>query len=200
MMYAEKTLDPVLVPDAEERWTALIHSLREVYSGEIGLNFINLDERFTFSEDVDFIQITYFGGLYTSREAFADQHYPTIDEVMAINEIMFEGVGLYELDVPIYAVLTIGSTDAQLVTEDPEQRSATDFNEQVLYYEAFYASLDKYDWVDGIITERWDYWDEYRRFGESLDVRYFDETNGASPRNKPAEDVVALWHEVYQSP
>lgn len=83
---------------------------------------------------------------------------------------------------------------------DPALRSGVDFNEQVLYYEAFYTSLDQYDWVDGIITERWDFWDEYRRFGEEYDVQYFSEIGSASPRNKPAEDVVALWHEVYQSP
>jgi hypothetical protein len=201
LMYSEKTLDPELVPDASDKWIDIIDSVREVYSGEVGLNFINLDERFNFSDYLDFVQITYFGGLYTSREgAIANQSSPTIEEIMTINDAMFEGVESYEFDLPIYVVLTIGSTDAQLVTEDPDNRSQVDFNEQVLYYEAFYTSLDKFDWVSGIFTERWDYWDEYRRFGDDFNTKYFDETHGASPRNKPAEDVVSLWNEIFQTP
>ena len=202
LMFVETTLDPVYVPDSGAKWTDMIHNLREVYSGEIGINFVNLDERFTFVEEVDFLEITFFGGLWTSRVgAIANISEPSMEELMAINDDMFEGIGLYDSKgKPIYAVLTIDSTDAQYSTEDPALRTATDFNEQVLYYEAFYTSVDEYDWIKGVITERWDYWDEYRRFSEEFDVQYFDETNAASPRNKPAEDVVTLWHEIFRSP
>lgn len=201
-MYAETTLNPDVYPEYAERWTELIHAVREVYSGQIGLNFINADERLTFYEELDFIQITYFGGLYTFREdAIANVQNPTMEEIMAINDMMFEGMR-YMLGgkIPIYVLLTVGSSDGQNTAEDPALRTATDFNEQVIYYEAFFASLEKYDWATGIMTERWDFWDEYRRFGEDYNIQYFDETNSASPRNKPAEDVVALWFEVYQSP
>jgi len=201
LMFSEGSMDQTLVPDSAEKWTDIINSVREVYSGEIGLNFISLDERFTFIEELDFIQVTYFGGLWTSRGMMVNVQEPTIDEVMAINDIMFEGMELYDSKgVPVYILLTVGSSDGQNQEEDPALRSGVDFNEQVLYYEAFYTSLDQYDWVDGIFTERWDFWDEYRRFGEDYNVQYFSEIGSASPRNKPAEDVVALWHEVYQSP
>lgn len=201
-MYVEGTFKPDVYPEYAERWVEIIHAVREVYSGQVGLNFINLDERFTFPDELDFIQITYFGGLYTSRtDMLDDPSSPTMEELMAINDIIFEGVDyVYGGTTPVYVVLTIGSSDAQNTTEDPAKRSPVDFNEQVLYYEAFFASLEEYDWVSGIITERWDYWDEYRRFGDDYNIQYFDETHGASPRNKPAEDVVALWNEVYQSP
>lgn len=200
-MYSDTTLKPDVYAEYSERWAKLIHAVREVYSGQIGINYIVADERITFYEELDFIQITYFGGLYTSRpDMLPDPLNPTIEELMAINDVMFEGIEyMLGWKLPIYVLLTVGSSDGQNTAEDPALRSATDFNEQVIYYEAFFASLDKYEWATGIMTERWDFWDEYRRFGDDYNIQYFDETNSASPRNKPAEDVVVLWFEVYPS-
>jgi hypothetical protein len=201
MQFAESSFNPQLFPEYADRWVDIINSVREVYSGEVGLSFINADERLTFSDDLDFMQITFFGGLYTSRiGAITDPSNPTMEELLAINEEIFEGID-YRLgnSTPIYAVITFDSTDAQFSTEDPAQRTPTDFNEQVLYYEAFYSTIEKSDWATGVFTERWDYWDEYRRSGDDFNVQYFDETNAASPRNKPAEDVVALWSQIFHS-
>ena len=200
-MYSEATLKPDVYPEYAGRWSELIHAVREVFSGQVGLNYINADERITFYKELDFIQITYFGGLYTSRTyMLPDQRNPTIEELMAINDVMFEGIEyMMGGKLPIYVVLTTGSSNGQNTAEDPELRSAVDFNEQVIYYEAFFTSLEKYDWATGIMTERWDFWDEYRRFGDEYNIQYFAETTSASPRNKPAEDVMALWFEVYQS-
>ncbi len=201
MQFAESSFNPQLFPEYADRWVDIINSVREVYSGEVGLSFINADERLTFSDELDFIQITLFGGLYTSRiGAIAEPSNPTMEELLAINEEIFEGIDYWwGNSTPIYAVITFDSTDAQFSTEDPEQRTPTDFNEQVLYYEAFYSTIEKSDWATGVFTERWDYWDEYRRSGEDFNVQYFDETNAASPRNKPAEDVVALWSQIFHS-
>ncbi len=199
MMFAETSFNPDIYPEYADRWVEIINSVREVYSGEVGLSFVNADERLTFIDDLDFISITYFGGLYTSREgAIADLSNPTIEELLAINRNMFEGIDYFWGNTSrIYIVITFDSTDAMFSTEDPELRTATDFNEQVLYYEAFFSTIGDQPWVRGVFTERWDYFDEYRRFDP--EQAYFDETNAASPRNKPAEDVVALWSQIYHS-
>ncbi|MCW4011675.1 MAG: hypothetical protein NWF07_01645 [Candidatus Bathyarchaeota archaeon] len=198
-MFAETSFNPDIYPDYATRWVEIIDSVRIVYSGEVGLSFINADDRFTFVDELDFMQITFFGGLYTSRQgAFADVSNPTMEELMAINMEMFEGIEYFWGNTSrIIMVITFDSTDAMFSTEDPALRTATDFNEQVLYYEAFFTTVSEQSWVRGVFTERWDYWDEYRRFGDDYNTQYFDETNVASPRNKPAEDVVALWSEIY---
>lgn len=198
-MFVETSFNSDIYPEYADRWIEVIHSVREVYSGEVGLSFINADDRLTFIDELDFITITIFGGLYTSREGeIADVSNPTMEELLAINEEMFEGIEYFWGNTSrIYLVITFDSTDAMFSTEDPEQRTATDFNEQVLYYEAFFSTIGKAPWVQGVFTERWDYFDEYRRFDP--EQAYFDETNAASPRNKPAEDVVALWSEIYHS-
>ena len=200
-MFAETSFNPDIYPEYADRWVEIIHTVREVYSGEVGLSFINADNRLTFIDELDFIEITFFGGLYTSRQgAFADVSNPTMDELIAVNEEMFEGIEYFWGNTSrIIMVITFESTDAQFSTEDPDQRTPVDFNEQVLYYEAFYSTIGDQPWISGVFTERWDYWDEYRRFGDDYNIQYFDMTNGASPRNKPAEDVVALWNEIYDS-
>ena len=198
-LFAESSFNPDIYPEYAERWVEIIHSVRGVYSGEVGLSFINADERLTFIDELDFIEITFFGGLYTSRQgAIADVSNPTMDELIAVNEEMYEGIEYFWGNTSrIFMVITFDSTDAQFSTEDPASRTPTDFNEQVLYYEAFMSTIGKQPWVVGVFTERWDYWDEYRRFGDDYNIQYFDMTNGASPRNKPAEDVMALWSEIF---
>jgi hypothetical protein len=93
-------------------------------------------------------------------------------------------------------VLTVQSTDGQAGTEEVEWKLSMDdldFEEQVIYYEGFFRALENETWVDGVISERWDFFDQYDRVGDSYEAAYFDMTREASPRSKPAEEVVKLW-------
>lgn len=81
-----------------------------------------------------------------------------MEELIAINEAMYEGIEYFWGNTSrIIMVITFESTDAQFSTEDPALRTPIDFNEQVLYYEAFYSTIGKQPWVAGVFTERWDY-------------------------------------------
>jgi hypothetical protein len=67
-----------------------------------------------------------------------------MDELLAINRNMFEGMEYFWGNtLKIYIVITFDSTDAMFGTEDPDQRTPTDFNEQVLYYEAFFSTISE---------------------------------------------------------
>lgn len=196
-LFADMTMRPEIYPEYDDRWVQIIHSIREVYTGEIGFSVINADDRLTFLDEIDVLQITVFGGLYTSREgAIADINNPTMDELVQITEDMTWYHDKLSENVSIQYVLTFASSDGQNTVEDPELRSPIDFAEQVLYYEAFFTAMNDEPWVSGIISERWDYWDDWRRTGDSPDAAYFDESTGSTPRNKPAEDVIALWFKM----
>jgi hypothetical protein len=72
-----------------------------------------------------------------------------------------------------------------------------DFQEQALYYEAFFKVASESPWIEGVFTERWDWFDQYSRTADTPEAIYFDATLEASPRSKPAEEVVKLWFEIY---
>ena len=48
-------------------------------------------------------------------------------------------------------------------------------------------------WIKGVFTERWDWFDQYRRSGDTGEAVYFDAALESSPRSKPTEEVVRLW-------
>lgn len=88
------------------------------------------------------------------------------------------------------------SADGQQGGEDPEwvlSHEGLDFREQVVYYEGVFKALEDEDWVNGFIPERWDYFDQYNRTGDTYEAHYYDSTRGASPRSKPAEKLIKLW-------
>ncbi len=192
-LFADYTMNPDIYPEYHERWVQIFSSIREVYSGEIGFSVINADERLTFLDEIDVLQITIFGGLYTSREGLInDVQKPTLEELIQITEDITWHHEELSQTVPIHYVITFASSDGQNTSEDPELRGEMDLSEQALYYEAFFNAMNQ-PWVSGIISERWDYWDDWRRTADTPEAAYFDESTGSTPRNKPAEDVVALW-------
>ena len=108
---------------------------------------------------------------------------------------------LIDAAMPIYYVLTVNSSDGQRRSEDVEERATfqADFQEQALYYEAFFKTVAETPWVSGVFTERWDWFDQYERPGDPPGASYFDATFESSPRSKPAEEVVKLWYEISES-
>ncbi|MCW4048377.1 MAG: PKD domain-containing protein [Candidatus Bathyarchaeota archaeon] len=198
-LFADDTMRPDVYPEYDERWREILQGIREVYSGEIGFSVINPDDRLNFLDEIDALQITVFGGLYTSKQGeIADVHNPTMEELVNITEGFFHyPENVLADNVSIHYILTFASADAQNNVEDPSLRGAMDFAEQALYYEAFFTALEGETWVDGVISERWDYWDEWRRTGDNPEAAYFDESTGSTPRNKPAEDVINLWFDMW---
>ena len=74
--------------------------------------------------------------------------------------------------------------------------TSVDFEEQVIYHEGFFKALENETWVNGVISERWDYFDQYQRTGDSYEAAYFDMTREASPSCKPAEDLIGFWNRL----
>jgi len=195
------SFQPNAYPQYGDRWREIITEVRNVYSGIIALNVINADEQLTFVDDLDALLITIFGGLYTTSGRLKDVRNPTMQELVNITEDFFDMAQNFAGKLPIYYVLTISSSDGQQASEDPEwllaRDKGLDFQEQVLYYEAFFKAIEDESWVSGIFTERWDWFDQYHRSGDTFEAKYFDATREASPRSKPAEVVVKLWYSIY---
>ena len=101
--------------------------------------------------------------------------------------------------MPIYYITVFNSSDGQTGSEDVGEREGfqVDFQEQALYYEAFFKVVEESPWIQGVFTERWDWFDQYGRNADTPETVYFDETTGASPRSKPAEEVIRLWFSIY---
>ncbi len=202
--YGVEMFVPYLFPDSDtfkaedyvEHWTKLIEDIREVYSGDIALNVVNADERlFPLIDDLDGVLITVFPGLYTG--SLADQYNPTVDEIAEITEGIFNAPREFMGGkLPVYYVFGAQSTDGQIASEDADWKismTGVDFEEQVIYHEGFFKALEDETWVNGVISERWDYFDQYGRTGDSYEAKYFDMTREASPRCKPAEDLIGFW-------
>lgn len=196
------SFQPDTYPQYGARWSEIITEVRNVYSGMVALNVINADERLSaIVDDLDALLITVFGGLYTSSGRLKDVRNPTIQELVNITEDYLDMAQNFAEKLHIYYVLTISSSDGQQASEDPEwllaREKGLDFQEQVLYYEAFFKALEDESWVSGVFTERWDWFDQYHRSGDTYEAKYFDATREASPRSKPAEIVVKLWYSIY---
>lgn len=93
----------------------------------------------------------------------------------------------YGVKLPIYYVLTVISTDGQKFSEDPKLRGKISFNEQILYYEALFRVMEEETWISGFFSERWDWFDQYKRSPKMSEAVNYDQTGGDSPRNKLAE-------------
>lgn len=179
-----------------EGWRDIIAGVRAVYSGQIALNVINADERvLPLLDDIDALLITIFPGLYNS--GLEDVSNPTPERIAEITEGFFhaprEFVGG---KIPVYYVFSSVSADGQQGGEDPEwvlSDEGLDFKEQVVYYEGVFKAMEDEVWINGFIPERWDYFDQYNRTGDTYEAHYYDSTRGASPRAKPAEDLIKLW-------
>jgi hypothetical protein len=199
-LMADGTFKPEVYPQYGERWREILAAIREVYSGTLGMSFVNADERLTFIDAFDAALITVFPGLYTTSGMIADVTNPTMEELTAITKGIFIQVpGLVEAGIPVYYVLVVNSSDGQVGSENIEEKSrfSPDFREQVMYYEAFFKAAAEEEWIRGIFTERWDWFDQYRRPADTPEAVYFDATLESSPRSKPAEEVIRLWFGIY---
>lgn len=182
-----------------EGWRDIIAGVREVYSGQIAFNVVNADERvLPLLEDIDVLLITIFPGLYSS--GIDDLADPTPEQIAAITEGFFNAPREYVGGkLPVYYVFSSTSSDGQKGGEASEWKLSTeglDFREQVVYYEGVFKAMEDEEWINGFIPERWDYFDQYDRVGESYESYYYDHTRGASPRSKPAEDLINLWFDL----
>ena len=205
--YEVEMFIPYLFPEGDtfkaegyvDHWRELLREIRLVYSGEIALNMINADERvLPLIDELDAVFITIFPGLYMS--GLEDQYNPTTEEITEITEGFFHAPReVLGGRIPVYYVFAAQATDGQVASEDVEWKTSMmglDFKEQVIYYEGFFKALEDETWVNGVVSERWDYFDQYVRTGEGYEAIYFDMTREASPRCKPAEDLIKLWFEL----
>ncbi|MFQ6009210.1 MAG: hypothetical protein ACE5K8_09705, partial [Candidatus Zixiibacteriota bacterium] len=93
---------------------------------------------------------------------------------------------------PVYYYFSAVSADLQPFFFPAPPLSELDYREQVIYYEAIIQALDDENWVNGISTWFWSWFDGMERPGV-----IWDEYTGVSPRDKPAEEVIKLWFSIY---
>jgi len=191
--FADFTFRPTVYPRYGERWREIITAVRSRYSGRIALDLINPDN-LNFADALDALQITVFPGLYTTQSGrIKDVRNPTLDEIRTISEDFLSDDEFYVGGkLPVYYVFIAGSVEGQDLPELRLPPSERDFQEQVLYYEAFLQALEDESWIQGVFSERWDWFDEMDHPG-----LYFDAITGESPRSKPAEKAIKLWFGIY---
>ena len=84
-LMADGTFWPDVYPDYDERWREILAAIREVYSGTLGMSFVNADERLTFVDAFDVGLVTVFNSMYTSMDTMEDKQNPTLEELVEIN-------------------------------------------------------------------------------------------------------------------
>ena len=182
--------------DYDRHWRELIAEVRAVYSGEVGVWLgLGADERFTFADALDFALVSMDGSYFTGH--LADTTDPSVDELRSlISEHIDRARAALDGRTKAYYYFAANSSDGQEGSEAQSDRARflTDFQEQSVYYEAFFAALEEHPWVTGSFVGGIDWFDQYRR---ALDQWYFDATNEGSPRSKPAEQVATLWYSLY---
>lgn len=172
-------------------WRKFIADIREVYFGDIGVAFDwNPDERFTFADAVDVIVIGLFAGAFPGQ--YVDPENPTYAEAYRETALAIDRAEPFVGDAKVYYFLGATSSNGQVGSEDVAEIAgfAADFQEQSLLYEAFFDVISERPWIEGALMGSFDWFDQYTRPPEEL---YFDQTTGASPRSKPAEEVIRLW-------
>ncbi len=203
-LYPEDLSD--IYPQFNTRWKKIISEVRKVYSGKIAVNFYGAPgDSLTYIDDLDAVLITADGNLYRflseiePDKKMKDPRNPTVSELIPLTKRAFvEGIRSRSSEkLSFYAVLVANSADGQNDPEDPERRGEVDFQEQAAYYEAFFQALADEPVIKGVFTERWDWWDQFKRTGYTNEAKYFDATTGASPRSKPAEEVNKKWYNIY---
>ncbi|NWG37996.1 hypothetical protein [Nitrososphaera sp.] len=199
--WTDSTFRPDIYPDYDTRWRDIIAKVREVYSGDVGVILSNTaQESFTFADAVDVVVIGSFSGYQLNIQAdgkkvISNRNNPTLAELTEAYEITFDqSEGRFPASLPVYYAIGAVSADGQAGSEDVEVIPTIDpdFEEQALYYEALFAALEDETWVDGLIIQRMDWFDQYERSAEV----YWDETRSSSPRSKPAESIMTFWYSV----
>ncbi len=162
-LLADDTIRPDVYPQYGERWREIITAIREVYSGTVAMSFVNVNESLNFIDAFDAALITVFDGMFISTDIIKDNRNPTMAELIENNRFFFSfPQGLIDAGMPMYYVLTVNSSDGQARSEEIEERATfqADFQEQALYYEAFFKTAAETPWVRGVFTERWDWFDQ----------------------------------------
>ncbi len=180
-------------PQYFERWVELVRAIREVYSGElVGTLLVSADERFEpLIELFDIVIVTYDAGGIAESPLIADPLDPTVSELRAAFEELTGSARehLAAADIAVHFAIGASSNSGQRASEEQSvrERFVVDFQEQAAYYEAFFDVIDTMPWVSGVWIERMDWFDQFARPAEGW---YYDATTEASPRSKPAEDVI----------
>jgi len=192
MHFAEWTFRPSVYPQYGDRWREIVTAIRGRYNGPIAIDVFSPDN-LNFADALDAVQITVFGQLYTSFAGFDDPRNPTMDEIRTHTENFFDG---HESNLagkaPVHYVFKINSSDGQVFSEPPPPVTELDYREQVLYHEAFFQAIEDESWIEGVISERWAWFDVLDYPGIFADA-FLD----ASPRNKPTEELMKLWFKIY---
>jgi len=73
----------------------------------------------------------------------------------------------------------------------PESRLILILKSKHYITKLFFRAMEDETWIKGFFSERWDWFDQYKRPPEPS---YYDQTAGSSPRNKPAEEIIKIWY------
>jgi hypothetical protein len=188
------TVKPEIYPDYNRRWREMIADIRNVFSGDIIIT-VNVwaSPDLSYLDTADVVMVGTGAGFFRSH--VEDPEHPTMPELLSEFKAFFSDskpqlAGI----VPVYYYFSASSSDAQIESEDLTARKTyiTDFQEQALYLEAFFAAISEEPWITGTSIGVADWFDQYAR---SEEFAYFDLTNQASPRSKPSEQVISLWYE-----
>ena len=155
LLMADSTFWPDVYPDYDERWREILSAIREVYSGTLAMSFVNADERLTFIDAFDVGLVTVFPAMYTSMDIMEDKQNPTLEQLEEINRFFLSfPQPLIQAGMPIYYILVVNSSDGQTGSEDVDERVGfqADFQEQALYYEAFFNVVAETPYIRGVFT------------------------------------------------
>lgn len=175
-----------------EQWRQIIADIRHVYSGEIGTYMRpHSMEDVHFLEDVDFVLVA------VDSLDKVDYEAPTQPGVIEIREGFCAALREFESiieaqapDIPVYAVLTATSCDAQndFMWAEPFPAARMDLREQVAYYEGFFEAVASVESITGVVLFGGAWFEGFDFKGD-----YFDTYAAHSFTGKPAEGVVRVW-------
>ena len=187
MHHADWTFRPAVFPQYGDRWRDIIRAIRDRYTGQIAIHVYGWGD-LNFADALDAVQV----GFPAVWLQLADPRNPTLEEIRIRCEDIFDDLAeKFPGQVPIQYLYSAVNSDAQVYGEFPPPLSELDNREQVIYYEAFFQALHDADWISGMFSERWDWFEEQDKPGT-----HGDDIIG-SPRGKPAEEVVKLWFGIY---
>lgn len=200
-LWTDSSFKPEVYPEYEQRWSDIVDHIRKVYSGKIAMMYGNqvsplgkgIEDKF------DVIVIGTFSGwqkdmTIDGKRIVSDPFNPTLNELTeAYERTLASSKNLVPKNKEIILWFGAVSADGQQASEDVEviPTIKPDLQEQALYYEAAFSALQDEKWIDGVIVNRMDWFDEYKKTKENI---YFDGTRSSSPRSKPAEKVLTYWY------
>ena len=189
----ERTFQSPHFTEYEAAWRAVIDTIRSVYSGQIITQTYGSGEGFTFLDALDALLVGIYGQLYSTFGQLDDVKNPTMNEVKSLtHEFLMDKKNSFAGKVPVYCMFGAASADAQYLNDPPAPDEEVDYGEQIIYYEGFFEALEQEDWISGLFTTSWAWFDEFDYPGT-----YFDEEVTTNPRKKPAEDLIKLWFGIY---